>query len=167
MKKSLAFLAAAILLFSGCKTWDGSADYGNVLIYIPQAMFDGGITSDYPVPSTVAEDSRNFRYDSQGIHILLGVMRSGSYSGEAFSVKVSASDSDFAEYTLPETVSVAAGQKSASFTLDLPMSVLEDYVGQKPAITVSISDPSAYSLSDHATSVHIITDIDALAEIIL
>ena len=167
MKKSLIFLAAAILLLSGCKTWDGSADYGNVLIYIPQAMFDGGITNDYPVPSGGGEDSRNFRCDDRGIHILLGVMRSGSYSGEAFSVKVSASDSDFTEFTLPEKVSVEAGKKSASFTLDLPLSVLEDYAGQTPAITVSISDPTAYSLSDVATSVRVVTDIDALAALIL
>jgi len=166
MKKSLALLSVLLLLFTGCKPWDSEADFGNLLIYIPQAMSDGGISADYPVPSGGGSDTWNFRADDDGIHIILGVLRSGKQKGEAFSVKVHATDSDFPAYTLPERVDVASGENGATFCLDLPLSVLDDFAGAQPSITVSLSDPTLYELSSRATSVRIVVDIDALSELI-
>ena len=166
MRKLFTALTACAILAFSCTKGDGDADYGNTYIYLPQAMADGGLTSDYPVPSGDGADTYNFRSDGDGIHILLGVLRSGKEAGQAFTVDVLATSSEFPEYTLPEKVSVAAGSNRASFSLDLPLKVLDDFKDRKPAITVAISNPTAYQLAAQATSVRIVVDINALAEII-
>ena len=166
MRKLFTALTACALLAFSCTKGDGDADYGNPYIYIPQAMFDGGLSSDYPVPSGDGATTYNFLSDGESIHILLGVIRSGKEAGQAFTVRVLATSSDFPEYTLPETVSVAAGSNRASFSLDLPLSVLNDFKDRKPAITVAISNPTAYQLAAQATSVRVVVDINALSDII-
>ena len=97
---------------------------------------------------------------------MLGVLRSGKEAGKAFSVTVKALSSDFPTYSLPDKVDVAEGSNSATFYLDLPLSVLDDFAGQTPSLTVAISDPTKYTLAERATSVRIVVDIDALAAMI-
>lgn len=167
MKKLFTvLLAASALLMLSCTKGDGDADYGNTFIYIPQAMADGGLTSDYPVPSGGGQDTYNFRADEEGIHIMLGILRSGKEAGKAFSVSVKATSSDFPSYTLPDRVFVDEGHTSATFYLDLPRSVLEDFASQTPSVTVAISDPTNYALSERASSVRVVVDIDALSALI-
>lgn len=166
MRKLITALTACALLAFSCTKGDGDADYGNTYIYIPQAMFDGGLTSEYPVPSGDGNTTYNFLSDGDGIHILMGVIRSGKEAGQAFTVRITATSSDFPTYTLPEKVSVEAGSNRASFSLDLPLSVLDEFKDRKPAITVAITEPTAYQLAAQATSVRVVVDINALAAII-
>lgn len=52
--------AMSAMLAVSCQKGDGEADYGNSLIYIPQATVSAGIDNYYNVPSGGAENTLNF-----------------------------------------------------------------------------------------------------------
>lgn len=171
-------LVSASLLAFSCQKGDGDVDYGNTYIYIPQATVSGGIDNYYNVPSGGAENTYNFVKNGDSVDILLGVLRSGKEAGQAFTVgvQVDAAASSAAaaalgaevlassSYSLPSSVSVAAGQNSASFSLQVPQSAIQ--TGKTYVLAVSLTSPSYYELAKKNTTVVVVIDGSALKALI-
>jgi hypothetical protein len=139
-------------------------------------MADGGITNVYKVPSGDGEYTYNFSIEDETVEVFLGVIRSGKQSGEAFTVNVVVNDETSASqaaalgaevmdagiYTLPESVSVAAGTNSKTFNLSLNKAALKANAGKKLVLCVALASPTKYELSEQASEVTILVDVDAL-----
>lgn len=125
--------AMSAMLAVSCQKGDGEADYGNSLIYIPQATVSAGIDNYYNVPSGGAENTLNFGTTETDVDIYLGVMLSGKKAGSGFSVNI-VEDSEASisaaaalgatvlpssAYELPSVVNVASGRNSGTFSLVL------------------------------------------------
>lgn len=159
---------------------DNENVFGNEYVYMPQALQSGGIDLTYQVPTGLDTTSRNYRIDPVAgtVHIILGVSRSGMQSSAGFSVKVSSNADTVAaaiasgaltavelpvkDYTLPESVSVPAGQTEATFELSIGIPVLKAYAGKKVAMAVRITDPTRYTLNEDLNETIVVIDVDAL-----
>ena len=178
MRKIIFSLMSVICLFalSSCAKGDGDKDYGVEKVYIPQSMADGGITNVYKVPSGEGEYTYNFKIEEETVEVYLGVLRSGKQSGEAFTVDVVVNDEttasqaaalkaeamDASLYTLPSEVSVAAGKNSATFHLSLNKAALKEKAGKKLVLCIGLANPTKYELSEKASEVTVLVDVDAL-----
>jgi hypothetical protein len=178
MRKILFTIMSVISLCAlvSCAQGDGDKDYGVEKVYIPQSMADGGITNVYKVPSGDGEYTYNFSIEAETVEVFLGVMRSGKQSGEAFTVNVVVNDEtsasqaaalgaevmDASIYTLPESVSVAAGTNSKTFNLSLNKAALKEKAGKKLVLCVGLASPTKYELSEKASEVTILVDVNAL-----
>ena len=103
-------------------------------------------------------------------------MRSGKQAGEAFTVDVVVNDETSASqaskygaevmspslYTLPSEVSVAAGKNSATFHLSLNKSALKAKAGKKLVLCIGLANPTKYELSEKASEVTVLVDVNAL-----
>ncbi len=167
--------AMSAMLAVSCQKGDGEADYGNSLIYIPQATVSAGIDNYYNVPSGGAENTLNFGTTETDVDIYLGVMLSGKKAGSGFSVNI-VEDSEasiFAAaalgatvlpssaYELPSVVNVASGRNSGTFSLVLHKEFVMENDGTC-VLALRLADPSAYKLSSKATSVVVVIDVDYL-----
>lgn len=184
MKKIFSVLAslATLVFFVSCQKGDGDAEYGNALVYIPQAFTNGTIDNIYPVPSGDAENTYNFKVDGESVNVYLGVYRSGKLDGSAVKVTVaadaSASSAQAAAlgakvmpgslYSLPATAQVEAGENACTFFLTIPKSELTKpaNAGQVYVLCVRISDPSAYKLNEDGSVVVVKLDVDALKALV-
>ncbi len=180
INRTILLAVCGLMAATACQKGDGDADYGNALIYIPQATQSALIDNFYNVPSGDAENTYNFKLDDGKINVLMGVVRSGKLSGSAFSVKVNVLEDKTASaaaelgaeqlpsslYTLPKSVSVEAGKNAASFSLSLDKAGLGVYSGKKLVLVVGISDPTAYELAKVATEVTVVVDVDALLALV-
>ena len=178
MRKILLMIMSVISLFAlaSCAKGDGDKAYGIEKVYIPQSMADGGITNIYNVPSGEGIYTYNYSIEEETVEVFLGVLRSGKQAGEAFSVSVVVNEETTAAqaekngaevmpegmYTLPEQVNVAAGTNSKSFHLSLNKAALAEYAGKKLVLCVALVNPTRYELSEKASEVTVLVDIDAL-----
>lgn len=178
MRKILFAIVSVISLFAlaSCAKGDGDKDYGVEKVYIPQSMADGGITNIYNVPSGDGEYTYNFSVEEETVEVFLGVIRSGKQAGEAFSVDVVVNDETTAAkaaelgaevmdpgiYTLPSSVSVAAGTNSKTFHLSLSKAGLKANAGKKLVLCIALASPTRYELSEKASEVTVLVDVDAL-----
>lgn len=179
MKYRIFSIIAALstLLAVSCQKADGEVEYGNTLIYMPQASVSGGIDNYYRVPSGDAENTANFRADEQNVYIYLGVLRSGKQKGEAFSVDVTVNDaaSNAAasalsavvlgtdKYELPANVSVEAGKNAVSFNLTISKETLASLGNKTYVLAVELANPSKYELGAMKQTV-IVLNAKALLE---
>lgn len=176
MKKAFSIIAAlSTLLAVSCQKGDGDVDYGNSLIYIPQATVNGGIDNYYNVPAGGAENTVNFAVAEEDVEVYLGVLLSGKAASTGFTVGVQANADATASaaqalgatvlpetaYQLPATVSVPSGKNSATFKLLVDKASLKSYTG-KYVLAVELVSPSAYELAEKATTVVVVIDADAL-----
>jgi len=178
MRKILLTIMSVISLFAlaSCTEGDGYKDYGVEKVYIPQAMTDGGITNVYNVPSGGGEYTYNFSIEDETVEVFLGVLRSGKQAGETFTVDVVVNSTATASkatelsaeampsslYTLPSQVKVDAGTNSTNFTLSLDKTALKAKAGKKLVLCVGLANPSRYELSEKASEVTVLVDVDAL-----
>jgi hypothetical protein len=170
-------IALTVLILFSCEKSDNQIEWGNSMIYMPQAcILDGGLTNNYPVP---LNDNTNYILDSakNTIEVLLGVSRSGLEKLQGYTVKVEA-DIDTTNqiigsisnavllpsdvYTLPTDVSVPDGQRESNFYLTIDRAKLienySDYKGKQLILTVGISNPSRYELNQSLSKTIIIID---------
>lgn len=178
MRKILFAIMSVFALFaiSSCAQGDGDKIYGVEKVYIPQSMADGGITNVYNVPSGDGEYTYNFSIQEETVEVFLGVMRSGKQAGEAFTVNVVVNDETTAAqaaaleaevmgagiYTLPESVTVAAGTNSKTFHLSLNKAALKEKAGKKLVLCVGLASPTKYELNEKASEVTVLVNVDAL-----
>lgn len=178
MRKILFTIMSVISLFAlaSCAKGDGDKDYGIEKVYIPQSMADGGITNIYNVPSGDGEYTYNFSIEEETVEVYLGVLRSGKQSGEAFSVDVVVNDDATAAqaaklgaevmsagiYTLPSSVSVDAGTNGKTFCLSISKAGLKSKAGKKLVLCIGLASPTRYELSEKASEVTVLVDVDAL-----
>ena len=166
----------SLFALASCIEGDGYKDYGVEKVYIPQAMTDGGITNVYNVPSGGGEYTYNFSIEDETVEVFLGVLRSGKQAGETFTVDVVVNSTATASkatelsaeampsslYTLPSQVKVDAGTNSTNFTLSLDKTALKAKAGKKLVLCVGLANPSRYELSEKASEVTVLVDVDAL-----
>ena len=166
----------ALFALVSCAKGDGDKIYGVEKVYIPQSMADGGITNVYNVPSGDGEYTYNFAIEEETVEVFLGVMRSGKQAGEAFTVNVVVNDQttaaqatsleaevmDAGIYTLPESVTVAAGTNSKTFNLSLNKAALKAEAGKKLVLCVALASPTKYELNEKASEVTVLVNVDAL-----
>lgn len=184
MKKTVIILLSALCLFAfaSCEKADGEAEYGNLIVYIPQAMTNGIIDNVYDVPSGGLEDTYNFKAETGTVDVFLGVYRSGKINAAEVTVDVlvdeAATQAQAAElgaevmpaamYTLPAKATVPAGVNSKTFYLSIPRSALTEAAnaGKVYVLCVSIANPTRFELNEDASTVVVRLDVDALKALI-
>jgi hypothetical protein len=181
--KSFVYTATlvALAVFAGCEKNDKDLDYGNPKIYMPQSLTSGS-NLNYLVPKGLDSASRNYVIDVKAdrVNVLLGVLRSGKTSNDAYSVSITTKADTIntliannvltntvllpeSMYKLPQTVSVADGQDGTSFYLSIDKTQLKtNYTGKKVALAVVASNPTKYNLSPLNNKVIVIVDVNAL-----
>lgn len=181
------FLLMAAVLTS-CEKGDSTRDFGLTAIYMPQSLQSGHTSLNYLVPSGLDANTYNYIIDSANnrLAVILGVSRSGKQAPEAYSVSVAANpDTIIAaiangtiqvdpdknktvvllpdkEYSLPQRVTVPAGQYATTFYLSIDINALKGYAGKKVALAVYLSNPTKYPLNTANSETIIIIDVDAL-----
>lgn len=166
----------------GCEKDDSKADFGFTSLYMPQALSSGGIDSMYLVPSGNGEMTYNFKAENGKIEIMLGVMLSGKRAPDAgYTVDIK-TFSDITDdliasgaihnavampadmYTLPAQATTT-GDREAAFYLSVDSAELMnnlDYLGENLILTVGLSNPTRYPLSNKNTHTTIVINRDAL-----
>lgn len=166
----------SLFALASCAKGDGDKEYGVEKVYIPQSMADGGITNIYNVPSGEGVYTYNFSIEDETVEVFLGVLRSGKQAGKAFSVNIVVNDETTAAqaekngaevmpaglYTLPEQVDVAAGTNGKTFHLSLDKAGLKENAGKKLVLCIALVNPTKYELSEKASEVTVLVDVDAL-----
>ena len=118
----------------------------------------------------------NFSIGDATVEVFLGVLRSGKQSGDAFTVNVVVNDESTAAqatknkaevmpenlYELPSQVKVDAGTNGKTFHLSLDKAALKEYAGKKLVLCIGLASPSRYELSEKASEVTVLVDVDAL-----
>ena len=168
--------AFSLFALASCAEGDGDKLYGVEKVYIPQSMADGGITNVYNVPSGDGEYTYNFSIEEETVEVFLGVLRSGKQSGEAFTVDVVVNNETTASqaaalgaevmasslYTLPSKVSVEAGTNGTTFHLSLNKAGLKAQAGKKLVLCIALANPTKYELTEGASEVTVLVNVDAL-----
>jgi hypothetical protein len=180
--------ACLTAVFTGCQKAVSKIAVGLTYIYIPQSTVSGGTNLNYLVPTGLDTNRYNFQIDTKNkkVNVLLGVLRSGEQVGAGYTVTVSTRADTIAQlignglikvapnatktvvqlpssaYTLPTTVTVPDNQYMANFYLSIDEPTLKTYVGQKVAVCVMITNPTAYLLNQVNNKVVIIIDVDSL-----
>jgi len=179
-KITFLFFIFAVFALNSCGTDDSQKEWGIAKIYMPQAaIFDGGITNNYPVPLNNNPSTKNYDIDTATnlLHIYLGVYRSGLQPLNAYSVKVYVDEAATNDalagiskgvalpsdvYSLPSEVAVKDNERQATFYLTVDLNKLEekymDYATKKMVLVVGISDPSNYSLNESLSKTTVIID---------
>jgi hypothetical protein len=182
LSKTIPALAFAALLLAACGKGDGNAEYGIVLLYMPQSMAGGGMDNNYYVPSGDGEYTYNFKTDASGqLHIILGVLRSGLISGSPYAVDIVTLRDTTSQivqsgaiadaivmpeeiYALPSQVSVAGGKSGETFYLSVSFDALarEAYRGKKLVTVIGLANPSYYELYASKAATVVVLDVDAI-----
>lgn len=178
MRKILITIMSLVCLFAlaSCAKGDGDKLYGVEKVYIPQSMADGGITNIYNVPSGAGNYTYNFTIEEETVEVFLGVLRSGKQTGEEFTVDIVVNQETTAEqatknsaevmpsdlYSLPAQVKVEAGTNSKTFHLSLNKALLKENKGKKFILCIGLANPSRYELSEKASEVTVIVNVDEL-----
>lgn len=182
VKKQRVFLILAILfaLLSGCDKDPVVRSVGDNVIYMPQAAY---ANMRYEVPSGLDSATRNYKVvDSENkVHIILGVLRSGSQPPEEFSVQIKPLEDTASAlidngtfpaattsvmpasiYELPATVTVPGNKYGATFYLSVDKAKLKSYAGKKLLLGVGIEKASRFSINSKLDKVIIIVDVNGL-----
>ncbi len=157
------FLIAFALLFS-CEKGNDFKESGVRKIYMPQAaVFDGGVTNNYPVPNNTG-GAENYVLDSVNniLNIYLGAKSSGLLI-EPFTVNIKENRDTTMKiidaeaipkavilpedtYTLPTSASTGTGKNEAPFVMSVDINKLNaeysQYNKKKLILGVTISGPS-------------------------
>lgn len=175
----LFFLVSSAVLTS-CGEDDSEKEWGNTLVYMPQAaMLNGGLSNTYPVPFSDHMPTANYVIDEKTnkLRIVLGVYRSGLQKLESFSVNVkvdteatiAAASSTIRGvvlpqelYSLPQEVNVNDGEREKVFYLDIDLEKLTTdysiYSKNKLVLVVGIGEPSKYELNEKLSKTTIVID---------
>lgn len=169
-------------MFTSC---EDKMEFGEAYIFMPQATTDGGITQVYNVPSAGKELTYNFKTENGKINIILGVLLSGNFQNDYFSVKVDVLNEETAKliqsgnvenakilpkslYTLPPMVTVNNANQ-ATFYLSLDSVALIDnpaFSGRNLVETIGLSNPTKYELASGNTFTNVVINVDELREIL-
>lgn len=182
---ALFVLMSSFAALQSCRKADADIAYGSSKIYMPQAILkSGGVDNNFPVPSGVDSSTLNYVVDKANdkVNVLLGASLSGPASG-AYSVDISVNNDTVQQliangtfnpatymvmpasvYTLPTKLDVAAGKRSASFSLSMSIEQLKlpIYAGKFLVAAVKISNPSQYELNNALSTTVVILDVNKL-----
>jgi hypothetical protein len=188
MRNIIHLLLAVVItgmVISSCEKAASEKAYGFSKIFMPQAIFkSGGTSNNYPVPSGSDSSTYNYEIDSKAkkLNIILGASVSGTNS-DGFMVDIKI-DSDTVQqllatnvldpalykimpasmYTLPANLEVAKGELSGTFNLsvDIGQLKLDQYVGKFLVLAVKLANPNRYELNGAISTTVVIIDVNAL-----
>ncbi|WP_205511097.1 DUF5013 domain-containing protein [Longitalea arenae] len=173
------------ILVTSCEKAASEKDYGLSKIYMPQAIFkSGGTTNNYPVPSGSDSSTYNYLVDTKDkkLNIILGAALSGRNSS-GFSVDITVNNDTVQQllaanmldttlyklmpatmYTLPATMEVEPGNLSGTFYLSVDITALKQsqYAGKLLVLAVQLANPSRYELNSAISTTLVIIDVNAL-----
>lgn len=172
-------------VISSCEKADSEKTYGFSKIFMPQAIFkSGGTSNNYPVPSGSDSSTYNYEVDAKEkkLNIILGATVSGT-GNDGFTVDIKA-DNDTVQqllasnvldpalyklmpasmYSLPANVEVPKGELSGTFNLsvDIGQLKLDQYIGKFLVLAVKLANPSRYELNGAISTTLVVIDVDAL-----
>lgn len=176
---ALSLTAFVALGLSSCKD-DPDGTLAPAKVYMPQTEVLGGeIDNTYCIPSADAPGNPAYviDYENNVLNILLGVAHDGISSEDEVSVDVSA-DTEYTDkayvgigkgmvlpadtYSLPQRVSVEAGEREKTFYLSVDLEKLKrnypDYSVCNLVLAVRISNPSKYELSESRSMTLVVID---------
>lgn len=176
------FLLVVLATFITCEKADSDKDWGNSLIYMPQAaLLDGGNTIHYPVPFDKNATLQNYIIDStetNTIKVIMGVYRSGLEELQGYSVSLLSNPAVLQQklveienafelpadmYSFPETVEVPGGQRGANFYLTIDRKrLLEEYGhlwNKSMIVALSLDKPTRYQLNDKLSTVVLVINM--------
>ncbi len=174
------FILLILATFVACEKDISEEKVGIENVYIPQSFSTSTTDNNYNVPGGVNFGAaRNFEDDKTAnkVRVFLGVSKSGKADTQPFTVDITtrpdtinqliSNGSDFVllpstAYTLPASVSLAAGQSSVSFNLVIDKPTLKTFAGKKVALCVELANPTRYDLEAKTKKVIIIIDVNAL-----
>lgn len=180
-------LAAVItgIVTGSCEKAASEKEYGFSKIFMPQAIFkSGGTSNNYPVPSGTDSSTYNYQVDTKDrkLNIILGAAVSGT-GNESFTVDVKVNNDTIQQlfstnvldpalyklmpasmYTLPANVEVAKGELTGTFNLsvDIGQLKLDQYIGKFLVLAVKLANPSRYELNGALSTTIVIIDVNAL-----
>lgn len=172
-------------LVGSCEKAASEKEFGFSKIYMPQAIFkSGGTTNNYPVPSGTDSSTYNYLVDTKDkkLNIILGAALSGrNSSGFAVDIKVNndtvqqlftANVLDTAlyrlmpasMYSLPAKMEVEPGSLSGTFYLSVDIAALkqDEYAGKLLVLAVQLANPDRYELNNAVSTTLVIIDVNAL-----
>lgn len=174
------FVLFAIATFTACEKDISEEKVGIENVYIPQSISASTTDNNYAVPGNVSYGAaKNFKDDEAANKVLvyLGVSKSGEATAQPFTVNIAsradtinqiiASGADLkllpaTAYSIPASVSVAAGQSGTSFNMVIDKPTLKTFAGKKVAACITLASPSMYKLNDLTKKVIVIIDVNAL-----
>jgi hypothetical protein len=179
----MAWVTGTVL--GSCEKAASEQDYGNSKIYMPQAIFkSGGTTNNYPVPSGSDSSTYNYLVDTKDkkLNIILGASLSGP-GNAPFTVDIQVDNDTIQKlftgkvldtalyklmpagmYTLPQNLEVTGGDKTGTFYLsvDIAQLKLDQYAGKYLVLAVKLANPSRYELNSAISTTIVIIDVNAL-----
>jgi hypothetical protein len=168
-----------------CQKSDSEKDYGFSKIYMPQAIFkSGGTSNNYPVPSGTDSSTYNYQVDdkTKKLNVILGASLSGP-GADAYSVDIKIDNDTIqklfttkvldtalyklmpaAMYSVPGNLVVNGGDRSGTFLLsiDIAQLKLDQYAGKYLVLAVKLANPSRYQLNTAISTTIVIVDVNAL-----
>ena len=167
----IVWLPLIMVTFCSCGEADSEKEWGSARIYMPQATYGD---NKYIVPNdgTATQHNLNYAVSGDRVNIFLGVYRSGLTALEAYSVKISSGDAGQSGYThlpedvftLPESVSVTAGNREKIFYLSVDLNFLRNNKGTNYSLAVSLSEPTNYELNPDISSSFVLINTTLLLE---
>jgi hypothetical protein len=175
----------ALTGISSCEKAASEKTYGFSKIFMPQAIFkSGGTSNNYPVPSGSDSSTYNYQVDTKEkkLNIILGASVSGT-GNDGFTVDIKA-DNDTVQqlltsnvldpalyklmpasmYSMPANIEVPKGELSATFNLsvDIGQLKLDQYIGKFLVLAVKLANPSRYELNGAIGTTLVVIDVNAL-----
>ncbi len=188
MKRIIQLLLAVVITgvaTISCEKAASEKEYGFQKIFMPQAIFkSGGTSNNYPVPSGTDSSTYNYQVDTKDkkLNIILGAAVSGT-GNESFTVDIKVNNDTVQQllstnvldpavyklmpasmYSLPANMEVEKGALSGSFNLsvDIAQLKLDQYAGKYLVLAVQLANPSLYELNAALSTTIVIIDVDAL-----
>jgi hypothetical protein len=179
------FFIAALTGVCSCEKAASEKEVGFSKIYMPQAMFkSGGTSNNYPVPSGSDSSTYNYLVDpkEKKLNIILGAAVSGSGSS-GFTVDIKADNDTLQQlfsnklldtalyklmpasmYSLPNNLEVPAGSKTGTFYLSVDIGQLKQdkYIGKYLVLAVKLANPDKYELNGAISTTIVIIDVNAM-----
>lgn len=134
-----------------CQKADSDIEWGNALLYMPQANYD-----PYLVPNTGPIPTYELDMDSRILKVYLGVYRSGLQSLESYTVNLYSTQNkikgtlmlDPKCYFFPLSVTCPDGKRDVSFCLEVNLDYLLQNKKNNFSIEIGIDSPSKYKLNE-------------------
>jgi len=184
MKINCIIFIILVLTGISCEKAASEKDFGFSKIYMPQAIFkSGGTSNNYPVPSGTDSSTYNYLVDTKEkkLNIILGAALSGPGS-DNYTVDIKVDNDTIQQlfnskvldtalyklmpasmFSLPDNLDVTGG-KTGTFYLSVDIARLKQdkYIGKYLVLAVKLANPSKFELNPALSTTIVIIDVNAL-----
>lgn len=140
-----------LLAAVSCQKPDGDIEWGNALIYMPQANYN-----PYEVPSSNSNVTYELDLDNQLLKVYMGVYRSGLQALESYTVNLYSTTNkikgtqllDPKYYYYPLSVTCPDGKRDATFCVEVNLKYLLDNPKKEYSFEIGIDTPTKYKINE-------------------